>query len=800
MKSLFRLTTALPLAIVAFANQAHAQEAATAADNASEPAPTEIVVTAQKRSENLQTVPVAVSVLSGEALAQTARPSLEGAAQMVPALNFLKSGTTLNQTIFLRGVGTSSFSIAGEPSVSTVVDGVVYARSGEAFSDLVDIAQMEVLRGPQGTLFGKNASAGVINITTQMPKHESSGTFEASYFDHNEYRAKLALNLPISENLASRFTGFFGSYDGNIRNVTNNTTVNGYKHYGARAQFLYDPSDNLRVYLAADYHKNDDNCCADIIATGTPTVSNGTVTYATTNPVFSVLPTPLGANTRAVSQNLITATKEEGWGVSLQADVGVGSNTLTSITAYRKWNNTEIRDGDWLDRAYVGFTQLHDTGPQHSTTFTQELRLTSAAHQFITYVLGAYYSHAVSERIFERDDVACTAAAGAPTGVMIPCGSAYANASTFPTGVADFGSTFDNLALFGQGTVNFTDSLRLVAGLRYSHDKLSVFHSRVTALAGPGIQPNFDQGVYDAYTALVAGGMSPTTAASTAVASSNGVPFRTHTSNDNLSGKISLQADLSRDVMGYATYSRGYKGPAYNVFYNLTATGTNVIDPETSDAFEVGLKNTLFGGTMTLNLAGFYAKYHNFQANNPDLVAGVVVTRFTNAGEISTRGVEADFNWRPIKDLSVNGGVAYTDAHVDAFKAPAGAATIPAGTQLGFAPKWKGSVAVDYRWRTGKAVDVFFGSQANFQSSQLSLFSADATQRLLGTIPSYGLVNLSLGIGDENDRYRVTFQVRNVFDKAYPAAIINGGPAGSYRYQIPRDADRYWGVTGRINF
>lgn len=415
-------------------------------------------------------------------------------------------------------------------------------------------------------------------------------------------------------------------------------------------------------------------------------------------------------------------------------------------------------------------------------------------------MLGAYYSHAVSERVFQRDDIACTAAAGAPSGVMIPCGSVYANPSTFPTGVADFGSTFDNFALFGQGTVNFTDSLRLVAGLRYSHDRLSVFHSRVTALSGPGIQPNFDQGVYGAYTALVAGGMSPTSAASAAVASSNGVPFRTHTSNDNLSGKVSVQADFSRDVMGYASYSRGYKGPAYNVFYNLTATGTNVIDPETSDAFEVGLKNTLFGGTMTLNLAGFYAKYHNFQANNPDLVAGVVVTRFTNAGEISTRGVEAELNWRPVRDLNVTGGVAYTDAHVDAFKAPAGAATIPAGTPLGYAPKWKGSVAVDYRWRTGKAIDVFLGGQANFQSSQLSLFSANATQRLLGTIPAYGIVNLSLGIGDENDRYRLTFQVRNLFDKAYAAAIINGGPAGSYRYQIPRDADRYWGVTGRVNF
>ena len=148
--------------------------------------PAEIVVTAQKRSERLQRVPLAVSVVAGDALTAQGKPSIESATQLVPALNFAKSGTTLNQSIFLRGVGTSSFSIAGEPSVSTVVDGVVFARSGEAFSDLVDVAQLEVLRGPQGTLFGKNASAGVLNITTKQPTRTFGGTLEGSYFTGDE--------------------------------------------------------------------------------------------------------------------------------------------------------------------------------------------------------------------------------------------------------------------------------------------------------------------------------------------------------------------------------------------------------------------------------------------------------------------------------------------------------------------------------------------------------------------------------------------------------------------------------------
>ncbi len=808
MKSTLRSTSALALAATAlalFAAPAFAQD--TAAESVEEAAPGEIVVTAQKRSENLQDIPLAVSVLSGEALAQTARPSVESAAQLVPSLNFLKSGTTLNQTIFLRGVGTATFSIAGEPSVSTVVDGVVYARSGEAFSDLIDIAQLEVLRGPQGTLFGKNASAGVVNITTIMPKHEFGGTVEASYFDRNEFRGKAAVNLPLGPDLAARFTGFYGEYDGNIRNVTRGTWVNGYKHFGGRAQFLYDPSDNLRIYAAADYHKNNDDCCADIIATG-PLTGAG---VATTSLAFNVLPTPAGADTRAVTQDLITATKEEGWGVSLQADIGVGSHTLTSITAYREWDNTEIRDGDWLDRAYVGFNQLHDTGPQTTDTLTQEVRLTSPADQVISYVLGGYYSKANSRRIFRRDDVICTAVVGAPTTALIPCGSANANASTTPFGIADFGSTFENFAAFGQATARLGDHVRLIGGLRYSKDDLSVFHSRVSTgltvtggipQAAPGIQPNFDQGVFDSYTSLVAGGTLPPVALQNSLAASNGRPFRTKTSNDNLSGKIALQGDFSDDVMGYVSYSRGYKGPAYNVFFNLTATGTNVIAPETSDAYEVGLKNTLFDGKMTFNVGIFLANYHNFQANNPDLVAGVVVTRFTNAGEVSTRGIEVDVNWRPIDDLNISGGVAYTHARVDDFKLPPGAAStaaIPGGTPLGFAPEWKGSLSMDYRIR-GSGIDVFLGAQANFQSSQLSLFAANAVQRQLGTIPAYELVNLSAGIGDSDDKYRLTFQVRNLFDTSYAAAIINGGPGGAYRYQIPRDADRYFGVTGRVNF
>ncbi|MBX9729730.1 MAG: TonB-dependent receptor, partial [Sphingomonas sp.] len=250
----------------------------------------------------------------------------------------------------------------------------------------------------------------------------------------------------------------------------------------------------------------------------------------------------------------------------------------------------------------------------------------------------------------------------------------------------------------------------------------------------------------------------------------------------------------------YATYARGYKGPAYNIFFNLTATGTNVIEPETSNSYEIGLKNSLDGGRLVINLAAYYATYDNFQANNPDLVAGVVVTRFTNAGKISTRGFEADVIWRPVSDLNISGGLAYTDAHVDEFRAPPGAAVIPSGTVLGYAPRFKGSLGINYRYRSTLPVDFEFGAQGSYQSSQLSQFDASAAVRAATTIKPYGLIDLTAAIVDSKDRYRLSFQVKNLLDTSFASSITSGGPGGSFRYIIPREANRYFGVTGRVNF
>ncbi len=761
---------------------AFAQTPAPTADDA----PAEIVVTAQKRTERLQDVPVAVSVISGAAIAAQGGVNIENAQYLVPALTFRKGAVSINQSLFLRGVGTSTFSLAGEPSVSAVVDGVVYSRAGEAFSDLVDIERIEVLRGPQGTLFGKNASAGVVNIVTKQPTKEFEGSAEVAYFDRQEYRARGAINVPIGDAGGFRLTGFYSKYDGNIRNIgpVADDYVNGYERYGVRGALAVDFSDDVKLTIIGDWRKAKDDCCTEVASTATG------IAAPTANALLALSGVTLdGDRTRTIKTNLISQALQTSWGLSAQVDATLGTQTITSITAYRRFDENEIREGDLLPGAFVGLPQTHDVGPQTGKTFSQELRLTSPGKEFVDYVIGAYYSHSDTKRTFTRNVTQCTAIVGA-TG-LIPCGSANANPSTFQTGTANFGSVFKNLAFFGQATINVTDSLRVIGGLRYTVDQLDVFHSRVSnpLTGGPGIQPAFDQGVFNANGNVTA---------------ANGVPYRNKVTSTNWSSKTGLQYDVTDNSTAYATFSRGYKGPAFNVFFNLNRNGADSIAPETSDAYEVGLKNTLFGGKLTLNIAGFYAKYNNFQANNPDVinVGGVptIVARFTNAGTVSTRGVEVDLVLRPARDLNIAGGLAYTDARVDAFRQIPGQASIPNGTTLAYAPKMKASLGADYRWRTGGSVDLTFGAQGSYQSSQLSFFDTNAANRAAGTIHPYAIVDLSAGIVSADDRFRVTAQVKNLFDQSFASSIGGGGPGGSFRYIIPREADRYFGVTARVKF
>jgi len=764
MKSFLMATSAVALTALA-AQPAMAQDtpAATDADTGGYG---EIIVTAQKREENLQKVPAAVSVVSAAQLDARGVVNLTSLQQLVPSLNFKDSATTLDSSVFLRGVGTINFSIAAEPSVGFVVDGVTFARSGEAFGDLYDIERIEVLRGPQGTLFGKNASAGVINVVTKRPGDTFGGYIEGTATTDDEYKVRGAIDVPMGEGIAARITGNYGRWDGNVRNITLKRQVNGYERWGVRGLIEAKPSDALTLTLIGDYRKNNSDCCAEVIGTAPAGVLAGSLAGVNL----------AGDETRQIRQNTLTQTKEKSWGVSLQADLDVGgAGTLTSITAYRKYRNFGIRDGDFIDTVYTatGGNQLDDYGPQPSKTFTQELRLSSPGGQKLEYVLGAFYYNAKQQRTFQRDDIVCSATTlPAVTPGLFPC-AAGSSTLRFPSAVGTFGSTIENYAAYGNLTFNLTDTFRLIAGARYTHDNVSAFNRRTPASngGGPGL-------------------------------ANPGANYNLKTSNDDFSFRAGAQYDVIDNLMVYATYSQGYKGPAFNVFFNQNDGQLAPIAAETADAYEAGAKFKTHDGTFTLNTAVFYAKYDNFQANSFVVLNGSTVTQLTNAGKVSTRGVEIESLLRPSRNFTITAGLSYTDAHIDRFNIPAGstATSTRAGERLPLAPEWKGNIGATWKIETGGFANIEVGSQISLTSDQVSSLEANPVTRQGITIDGYAVLDANIAFVDPNGVWRINFFGRNLTDESYATLITSGGPGGSYRYLLPRDVDRYFGVNLRLSY
>lgn len=732
----------------------------------------EIIVTAQKVQQNVQDVPIAISAVTGEAMARAGAKSLEDITSIVPSVTFRKGTTNANSAIVMRGVGTISFSIAAEPSVSTVVDGIVLSRSGQSFLDLVDFERLEVLRGPQGTLFGKNASAGLVNIVSKGGTDHFEAEANVSGTTDDEYRAKMTLSGPIAENLTGRLTGFYGNFDGNLKNTYYDKTVNGYEHYGARGLLDYDGNGG-RFRLIADYFKANDDCCAEV--TG---VSRGTVID---NELGIV---PQGEDTRDVNQNLITRSLDRQYSVTMSADIDTfADHTFSIVTGYRNWKNTEIRDGDFLPRAIVGTPQLHDRGTVETDQVSAEVRLASPQNQALTYQVGGFLWYSKNTQDFTRSDVTCatsTSPIDPATGAR-PCNLTDTVNTLFPTATSRSDVSFRNYAVFGQATYEFTQSLRLTLGGRFTHDSVSFVHTRAPAV--------------NATTGLPAtgAGLSGVGAGGTLASGGNGTnTSRGSTSADNFSGKAVLQYDVMDDVMVYGSYTRGYKGPAFNVFFNHTApTNSTPIDPEKSDSFEVGFKSQFLDRMVQLNAAAFLVDYKGFQANNFVLLNGAVVTNLTNAGTVRSKGFEADLTVAPTEGLTFRANAAYADAKVRRFN-PNPLTNAPDardGTRLPLAPKFSYTIGADYDVPVGP-VKLYLSSDWHHVSKQFSDLGES------GPIDPYGIWNASIGVSDADDKYRLTFMVRNILDDSYVLLNTTNGQ----RLMIPRDADRYAGLNLRAKF
>jgi iron complex outermembrane receptor protein len=732
----------------------------------------EIIVTAQKVRQNIQDVPIAISAVTGDALQRAGAKSLEDITSIVPSVTFRKGTTNANSAIVMRGVGTISFSVAAEPSVSTVVDGVVLSRSGQSFLDLVDFDRIEVLRGPQGTLFGKNASAGLVNIVSKGGTDHLEAEANLSATTDDEYRARMTVSGPLGQDLSARVTGFYGKYDGNLKNTYYDKDVNGYEHYGARGLIDFD-GEGGRVRLIADYFKANDDCCAEV--TG---VSRGTVLDA------ELGITPEGEDTRKVNQNLITRSLDRQWSLTLNADIDTfADHTLSIITGYRNWKNTEIRDGDFLPRAIVGTPQLHDRGTVETDQVSAEVRLASPQNQALTYQVGGFLWYSKNTQDFTRNDVTCNTSTSPidPVTGARPCNLADPVNTLFPFATSRSNVAFRNYAAFGQAAYAFTPELRFTLGGRYTHDDVSYTHFRAPSI-------NATNG------AITSGsGLTTIGAGGTIATGGNGTNrSQGSTDADNFSGKAVLQYDVAEHAMVYASYTRGYKGPAFNVFFNHVApTNSTPIDPEKSNSYEVGLKSQFFDRMLQVNASAFLVDYKGFQANNFVLLNGAVVTNLTNAGSVRSKGFELDATLAPTEGLTLRANLAYADAKVRKFN-PNPLTNAPDardGTRLPLAPKFSYTVGGDYDVDAGP-VKLYLSSDWHHASRQFSDLGES------GPIDPYGIWNASVGVSDPEDQYRLTFMVRNILDDSY---VLLNTTAGQ-RLQIPRDADRYAGVNLRARF
>ena len=736
----------------------------------------EIIVTAQKVEENVQDVPIAITAVSADRLAQAGVISLENISTVVPSVTFRKGTTSANSAIVMRGVGTISFSVAAEPSVSTVVDGVVLSRSGQAFMDLVDLQRIEVLRGPQGTLFGRNASAGLVNIVSKGGTDEFEAEFNADWFEKDEYRLRAALSGPIGENLSARLTGFYGSYDGNITNINGGTNrkVNGYERYGLRGIMDYNDGGN-KVRLIADYYKADDDCCADV--TGT---SRGAVQDAELGLPRGVA---LGEDQRFINHNLVTSTQDTQWSLTGSGDFEVSdTHTLSVVLGYRNWENTENREGDFLPRAIVGAGQLHDVGTVKTEQVSAEIRIASDQTKPFFYQAGVFAWQSDNTQDFTRRNVTCTTSTlpVAPSGAT-PCNLNDPVNTLFPFATSRSDVRSQNYAVFGQATYQFTDALSLTGGLRYTWDDLTFVHTRAPAVnattglpaTGPGTNGNPAGGT------IASGGNGTNTS-------------RGDTTNGNLSGKAVLQFKPADDIMLYGSYTRGYKGPAFNVFFNHTAPNNAVpISEELSDSFEVGVKSQFLDRRVQLNVAAFTVEYDGFQANNFIVVNGATISNLTNAGTVKSEGFEADLVVNPFDGLNLRASAVYADARVKEFN-PNPTTNAPDarnGTKLPLAPEFVYTIGGDYTADLG-GVQMYLNTDYRHTSRQWS----DLGQAASTVIDPYGMWNASLGFSDPDDKYRVTFHARNIADESYVLLNVEGGR----RLQIPRDADRYFGISLRV--
>jgi iron complex outermembrane receptor protein len=759
------------------ADAAAADVVADDADAASYGAP--ILVTARRREENSQDVPVAISVIGGETLEHTGNFTLNQIQQLVPSLQ-IASFNPRNSNINIRGLGAnSSLAVDGlEYGVGFYLDGVYYGRPGQSQFDLVDLAQVEVLRGPQGTLFGKNTTAGAINVTSREPSFDPEFTGEATLGDYGYHQVRFSGSAPlIADKVALRLSLADTHRDGFLLNRYDLRKAQDYDNFTVRGQLLVKPTDDVKIRIIGDYSKQKQHYSLSLIDGYFSTYANGA---RIANNIFDraartgyTLPEP-DAFQRVGNADSPFQANMESYGVSGQVDWDLGPATLTSVTAYRWWDWYPANDGDGTSLAINLKAQQQNFQRQ----FSQELRIASNGENKIDYVAGLFYFWQVI-RGYGATQYGADFAAWNLNPATVPAATIANTALALNGFEADSYSdpTIKSYAAFGQLDWHITDDLTLTGGLRYTHeDKDGSFTRYQIASSGVNLAT------------LTPAQAAAVTAIRNAPANQlSNLSFDAALKDDAVSGLVTLGYKVTPDALVYASYSRGSKSGGLNV----TAGGASrpTVDPETVDAYEIGLKSQLFDRKVTFNAAAFLTEIRDYQANVSEQIPGTTAANqyIANIPKVRSKGLETDLSFSPSRWINLTASAAYTDAkYVSYANAPQRPElSIPgtvqvqdlSGVRLPGVSKFAYSLGAD----VAQPLDQTFEVYAHADYLHRSSFNATPTNSIYGNVPGYGLLNARIGLRTADGVYDFAFWARNLTNEDYYVSrspgtfgVING--------------------------
>ncbi len=787
----------------------------------------DIIVTAQKREQNLQDVPIVVTSLSQEVLEDAGVRDIKDLQILTPGLTVTSTSSEASTTARIRGVGTVGDNPGLESSVGIVIDGVYRSRNSVGFGDLGELQRIEVLKGPQGTLFGKNTSAGVINIITEAPSFTPGFNAEVTVGNYGAIGVSGSVTGPLSETLAMRLYAGRRVRDGFMNIDTGDgprseTDDNNQDFGTVRGQLLWLPNDNTSVRLIADYSSRDEYCCVGTqIRTG-PTypfvdgLSNGT---GQRPPAAGFGPLPF-SRTAFANRSTGQEVEEKGWSIEANFDMPsfMGGSTLTSVSSWRDWSSSLGQDIDFTGADIAYRVQDGDFGYSVDNA-TQEFRLAGATDAldwlvgaFVTkediarndsWYFGADYTPFLSFLLSARLNAANPALPISPATIgcytlagqtPVGFGTCLATGGGVGGGGPGFtvGQGFEDkyqqsstsYALFTNNTWHVTEAFDVTLGLRYTIDEKT--------LAGQQRNTNGNGGACAAALGnaasigAVLGAATPTILGNFCLPWSN-VAFNNRNISEDfddseLSGTVKASFRLNPSILTYVSYARGYKSFGYNldrVQSGITPTASLLFPSEVVDSYEAGVKMTLLDRSLLLNATYFDQTFEDFQLNTFLGTAFVV----ESIPELTSRGVDADFLWfSPIEGLTFQGGVTWTDAQYGNFTAAdlASPGNFPQlsllpGADASFAPEWSSTVSINFNRDMGDDLRVGFSlagkyvSDYNTGSDLLPAKQQDA----------FTTMNARFSLGSQNERWTAEFWVQNLTDEEYIQVAYNAPLQGS---------------------